>query len=294
MKSMLRFRLPAGRSGQILIPSLMFFPVFFVFAALLFETVKLSREKIRHQMGLDAGAYAEMSNLTDYVNRTAYVNGAFPFRIFKESWNCSDCPYCMLPPRNPPGGDCLYDLEAKHYGAFPITPGDSDQSDSARSWNIAYRAAKRSQGAVQLGRLSLMDDGDAAKQARTYDYPCDNNQSPQPGPDDILNCGVKNPYPVYSAWKTYSWYVTVYSTLGAVQDSQKTVYEAIASGSKFLKRGYYLNTGAGFNGGSLPKISTKKNTVDSIFYACNIFQKGNPFYPCASSFTQPPPSVNLF
>ena len=293
MKSLRRFIIASGNSGQILIPSLMFFPVFFVFAALLFETAKVSREKIRHQMGLDAGAYAEMSNLSDYVNRTAYVNGAFPFRIFKESWNCSDCPYCRLPYANPPGSDCLYDLEARHYGAFPVTPGDADQSDSARVWKIGYATGR----GAHMSKLTLMGPSKAPKELLNYLYPCDNNQNPQPGADDNFDCGVKKPYPVYSGWKTYSWYVTVYSTLGAVQDAQKAVYEAISKGSKFLRRGYYLNTGAGYGGGNLPSISTKKNVVDSIYYACKIFKPRPdlyPFYPCGVSFTAPPVSVNLF
>ena len=252
---------------------MLFIPIFFIFAALLFETAKVSREKIRHQMGLDAGAYAEVSNMTDYLNRTAYVNATFPFRIFKESWNCSDCPYCRIPyARGGGGGDCLYDIEAHYNSVFPVTQGDKEYSDSESLWKFSYANGRD----VNVPNVDLMELNHSKPPPRYtmyhYLYPCDNNQTPQPGPDDDYDCGVKKPYPVYSGWKTYSWYVTVYSTLGAVQEAQKAVYEAIASGSKFLRRGYYLNTGSGYSGGNLAVAATRKNTADTVSYACRQFK----------------------
>src|SRR6185312_5166651 len=71
-------RLYRSRAGQIFIPAMLMFPTLFLFVYLIYETAKLSREKIRHQFALDAAAFVEMTNYSDFLNRTAYVNGAFP------------------------------------------------------------------------------------------------------------------------------------------------------------------------------------------------------------------------
>ena len=74
-----------GREGQLAIPSLFLLPSLFLFVYLIFETAKLSREKIRHQFALDAAAFIEMTNYSDFLNRSAYClrglrkwPGAFP------------------------------------------------------------------------------------------------------------------------------------------------------------------------------------------------------------------------
>ena len=77
----------AARAGQILIPSLLIIPSLLLFVYLLFETTKLSREKIRQQFAVDSAAFIQMSDYTNLLNRTAYVNGAFPSRIFKEMYD---------------------------------------------------------------------------------------------------------------------------------------------------------------------------------------------------------------
>src|SRR5271156_291136 len=73
--------------GQIVIPALFVLPSLFLFVFLIFETAKLSREKIRHQFAVDAAAFVEMTNYSDFLNRSAYVNGAFPMRIFWEGFS---------------------------------------------------------------------------------------------------------------------------------------------------------------------------------------------------------------
>src|SRR3984957_11337744 len=79
-------RLMRSRGGQIVIPALLLFPTLFLFVYLIDETAKLSREKIRHQFAMDAAAFVEMTNYSDFLNRSAYVNGAFPMRIFEEGY----------------------------------------------------------------------------------------------------------------------------------------------------------------------------------------------------------------
>ena len=101
-------RLYRSRAGQIVIPAMLMFPTLFLFVYLIYETAKLSREKIRHQFAMDAAAFVEMTNYSDFLNRTAYVNGAFPMRIFEEGYwdfkaecegkvqNCSQKTYASI------------------------------------------------------------------------------------------------------------------------------------------------------------------------------------------------------
>lgn len=106
-----------GERGQILVPALMTFPMMFLFVILIVELGRLSREKIRHQFALDAGASLEMNQYTDLLNRTAYVNGAFPQRVFQDiyggSWN-----------------------EYFANGLFPGFPGSLSADD--REWPIQF------------------------------------------------------------------------------------------------------------------------------------------------------------
>src|SRR3989304_4552981 len=76
-----------SRAGQIFIPAMLLFPTLFLFVYLIYETAKLSREKIKHQFAMDAAAFVEAPNYSDFLNRTAYVNGAFPMRIFEQGYD---------------------------------------------------------------------------------------------------------------------------------------------------------------------------------------------------------------
>ena len=76
------------RRGQILLPSLFVIPSLLIFVYLLFETTKISREKIRQQFAVDSASFIQMGDYTNLLNRTAYVNGPFPHRIFRERYSC--------------------------------------------------------------------------------------------------------------------------------------------------------------------------------------------------------------
>ncbi|MDE2238142.1 MAG: hypothetical protein KGK30_09650, partial [Elusimicrobia bacterium] len=100
-----------------MLPALFLLPTLFLFVFLIFETAKLSRAKIRHQFAVDAAAFVEMTNYSDFLNRSAYVNGAFPMRIFWEGFHdgpgidCQGRDPCPKPPitRNPaPINEILY------------------------------------------------------------------------------------------------------------------------------------------------------------------------------------------
>ena len=105
------------RRGQILLPSLLVLPVLFLFVILICEVGKLSRDKIRQQFALDTAASLEMEQYTDTLNRLAYINGAFPDRIFREIYGQS---------------------WGSYYGAglFPAAPAGVDES--AAVWPIGF------------------------------------------------------------------------------------------------------------------------------------------------------------
>ena len=74
-----------NKRAQIVLPAILLIPTILLVIYLLFETAKLSREKIRHQFALDTAAFTELTSASQYLNATAYLNGAFPFRIFREN-----------------------------------------------------------------------------------------------------------------------------------------------------------------------------------------------------------------
>ena len=114
------------RRGQILIPALLVFPSLFLFVLLLFDSGMLSREKIRRQFALDAAATIETDQYTDILNRIAYVNGAFPERVFKIGM-----------------GD--YWQQAWSQGLFPADPSRAqgeEPSPKAADWNMEFGSAR--------------------------------------------------------------------------------------------------------------------------------------------------------
>ena len=129
-----------SRTGQIVIPAMLLFPTLFLFVYLIYETAKLSREKIKHQFAMDAAAFVEATNYSDFLNRTAYVNGAFPMRIFDEGFkttmiDCDQLDGCS-------GPKSLWEIMCKN-GDFPMAggtcdPGAKNEYKSEKSWDIAF------------------------------------------------------------------------------------------------------------------------------------------------------------
>lgn len=221
-----------SREGQILIPSLLVIPSLFLFVYLIFETAKLSREKIRQQFAVDSAAFIQMGDYTNILNRTAYVNGAFPYRIFKEAHNCPQACSYPVDPKDPKqencynitkGGDtiCLYKM-LYDSGAVPkYTADDNCQTeamplDNEPEWKIAFSPARAEM----------------------------NNNPPDTGPGVTLitadqGLGVDIYWPAVVA--TYQFYAKVYRMLGQVEDSQMTVFEHLTDNFAFFRTSYSLN-----------------------------------------------------
>ncbi|MFI5346941.1 MAG: hypothetical protein ACHQ51_11260 [Elusimicrobiota bacterium] len=218
-----------SRRGQIIIPSLLLFPTMFLFVYLIYETAKLSREKIRHQFAIDSAAFVEMTNYSDFLNRTAYVNGAFPMRIFEEGYDTM-MDDCAGPPDKhdpcPPsksdypreGGDVSYADVLYKNGAFPRSAQLGKHSYSNEpSWDIEYSAGRQQ----QMTDRNLTDPFLLFIQQDAYWF--------------------WHPYSV--ATQIYQLYVQIYSLLGSVEDAQKQVLTRLASDHSFMKKSYWLNTG---------------------------------------------------
>jgi len=206
-----------------------------LFVYLIYETAKLSREKIRHQFAVDAAVFVEMTNYSDFLNRTAYVNGAFPMRIFDEGFKETriDCD----------GKDVCdnYDCSTKHHcvhetislweimcrnGDFPMAGGTcnpnarTEYGNSDSKWDIRFGgwgADKNSGNPPGLGRdtLAILTMNDANSYWINWD---DANQ-------------------------IYKLYVQIYQLLGSVEDAQYSVLQRLAAQHNFLKKSYWLNTG---------------------------------------------------
>jgi hypothetical protein len=217
-------RAPRGRRGQIVIPALLLFPTLMLFVYLIYETAKLSREKIRHQFALDAAAFVEMTNYSDFLNRTAYVNGAFPMRIFEQGYDdfpaecegkvehCESISYAEILYRN---------------GIFPRSQSGKKSYKDELVWDIAYGGAgagKNSNPPQLQDPVELTTKDDANKFWLPFDV----------------------------ATEIYKLYVQVFSLLGSVEDAQWQVLKRLSKDSNhsFLQKSYWLNTGDPVNYGA--------------------------------------------
>ncbi len=229
-----------SRRGQIVIPAMLIFPTLFLFVYLIYETAKLSREKIRHQFAMDAAAFVELTNYSDFLNRSAYVNGAFPMRIFEEGYydfmadcegkvqNCNQKTYASILFQN---------------GAFPhlggsYANGHNPEGQSAfqglGKWSIQYdnnRASRKNENPPDLTSWMPPGSADIAKHYELFTM------------DDADN--YWHPYDL--ATEIYKLYVQIYSLLGSVEDAQYQVLTRLTTGGSvphsFLQKSYWLNTG---------------------------------------------------
>jgi len=209
---------PRLRRGQILIPSLLVIPTLLIFVYLIFETAKLSREKIRQQFAVDSAAFIQMGDYTNLFNRTAYVNGAFPYRIFKEAYACPPNDYLQRTDNN--GQKCPFDM-LYEAGAFPKykndTGGGAAQSlDGEKKWEMEFDDTFR--------------PGINEKPSDTEEFTLITEEQSKK---------------IYIFWdpaiSVYKFYASVYSLLGSVEESQMTVFERLTGNFNFFRKSYYLN-----------------------------------------------------
>ncbi|MCR4819576.1 MAG: hypothetical protein K5838_00455 [Elusimicrobiales bacterium] len=213
------------RSGQILIPSLLVIPSLLIFVYLLFETTKLSREKIRQQFAIDSAVFIQMGDYTNLFNRTAYVNGAFPYRIFKEQYGCGEDYNYSEETADTGQKKCMYELLIES-GAIPNYTKDTEfNTNSPRTpteipWDIRYSRNDNSNNPVEGSNENIPELWIINK-------------------DQAVN--------YYLGWdfliSVYQFYAEVYTLLGSVEAAQIEVFNRITDKSTFLRKSYYLNAG---------------------------------------------------
>ncbi|MDE2314650.1 MAG: hypothetical protein KGL04_10815 [Elusimicrobia bacterium] len=250
-----------GRRGQILIPALFIFPSLMLFVWLIYETAKLSQEKIRHQFAIDAAAFVEMTNYSDFLNRSAYVNGAFPMRIFQEVFQDQpvDCggrtdAVCGGPGASCPGASPWYDVLYQE-GIFPRSLHESGGSSSMDP-TCHPTAQETSDYSHDEGTWDIGYGGIGTVKNKVWDPDI-------PGPTPDVNSGGSPPPPwsqdtlvlfrlraasywdvQYSDFSTiYGLYTQVYQLLGSVEGAQYSVLQRLASNHDFLAKSYWLNAG---------------------------------------------------
>ncbi|MCR4294627.1 MAG: hypothetical protein NUW21_03775, partial [Elusimicrobia bacterium] len=199
-----------SRAGQIVIPAMLLFPTLFLFVYLIYETAKLSREKIKHQFAMDAAAFVEATNYSDFLNRTAYVNGAFPMRIFEQGYkdfraecegkveHCEDITYAEILYQN----GIFPRSQSRGTGSGPPT----EFTGSDDKWDIAYGGTgtgKNSENPTLQDPVILFSLQDAQKFWHSWDL----------------------------ASEVYKLYVQVFSLLGSVEDAQWQVLKRLTKDS---------------------------------------------------------------
>jgi hypothetical protein len=221
------------RLGQVIIPALFLFPTLMLFVYLIYETAKLSREKIRHQFAIDAAVFVEMTNYSDFLNRTAYVNGAFPMRIFDEGFYDTKLDCDMKSGCN--GPKSLWWILCQN-GVFPMRGGDcSTRSDygTEPQWDIRY-------GGKGGGKNSSPPDLASNPSGNADVMTILTGLNPEDDANRFwLNWDDAN--------QIYKLYVQIYQLLGSVEDAQYSVLMRLAAQHNFLRKSYWLNTGSDLN-----------------------------------------------
>jgi hypothetical protein len=222
-----------------------------LFVYLIFETAKLSRDKIRHQFAIDSAAFVEMTNYSDFLNRSAYVNGAFPMRIFREGFHGTELnntgrAACNSAVDHYSNGSSI-NLDDVLYGegAFPRDDSDpngsTEQSGKSQPWKIVFNNQSERAG-LNTSDSSAIDSAIDSKSAHndSNGKSCDKTPCLTLISEKTANCWNIN---FEDSTQIMNMYVQIYQLLGSVESAQYSVLERLAAGHQFLTKSYYLNLG---------------------------------------------------
>ncbi|MBT3393008.1 MAG: hypothetical protein HN833_03115 [Elusimicrobiaceae bacterium] len=208
-----------GRQGQILLPAVLLIPTILLAIYLIYETAKLSREKIRNQFAIDTAAFTEMTIASTFINASAYSSAAFPYRGLGELLRPDEK---VLKPEAAYPDEVelsLYDYVYRA-GGFPAMeePGDKPKAD-AKTWKLEYYTGTRD---------------DWMKEPPEFDE------------DTVYIVGSEEMADTHKVTKEYAinalkTYLVVYYKLGNIFKDQKTVYEKLSKHRHFFKKAYFLN-----------------------------------------------------
>lgn len=210
-----------NKKAQIALPAILLIPTILLVIYLLFETTKISKEKIRHQFALDTSSFVEMTSLSNYLNATAYVNGAFPFRLFRDFFEANNP---QLKPDETSEATNLQPISLYDYyyqaGAFPaMSDYNSSPKATDTKWDLHYYNKTRPGWEKETPKVD-----------KDKFYPINEEEL------------AKN-YQAYWDVDVLQLYFMVYYYLGNIYEDQKKVYERLVKDNEFFRKGYFFNTG---------------------------------------------------
>ncbi len=211
-----------NKKAQIVLPAVLLIPTILLVIYLLFETTKISKEKIRHQFALDTSSFVEMTSLSQYLNATAYVNGAFPFRLFRDFFEANNPQ--LKPDEYAEDAANLKPISLYDYyyqaGAFPaMSDYNSSPKATDTKWDLHYYGDTRKEWEKDLPKV---DDSKF--------YPINSQE-------------LAKTHQAYWDVDILQLYFMVYYYLGNIYEDQKKVYERLVKDNEFFRKGYFYNTG---------------------------------------------------
>lgn len=211
-----------NKKAQIVLPAVLLIPTILLVIYLLFETTKVSKEKIRHQFALDTSSFVEMTSLSQYLNATAYVNGAFPFRLFRDFFEANNPQ--LKPDEYAENASNLRPVSLYDYyyqaGAFPaMSDYNSSPKATDTKWDLHYYGNTRKEWEKDIPKV----DDDKF-------YPINSEE-------------LAKTHQAYWDVDVLQLYFMVYYYLGNIYEDQKKVYERLVKDNEFFRKGYFYNTG---------------------------------------------------
>jgi len=231
-----------NKKAQIVLPAILLIPTILLVIYLLFETAKLSRFKIRSQFALDSAAFIELTTYSNFLNAVAYVNGAFPYRVFRENMaykiNKEDDDQS-----NYPDQISYYDLFYSA-GAFPAMgeKNTEDPKDDAGRWELKYKegAEKPEEFADGKGRpKSWNTENPQVEDDKPYGI---NNKEFVEHYKYTFKSGEGEEDKENGIFAPLTLYIAVYKMFENIFENQKKVYERLTEGGEFFRKSYYYNS----------------------------------------------------
>lgn len=215
-----------SRRGQILLPAVLLIPTMLLAIYLIYETAKLSREKIRNQFAIDTAAFTEISTASNFLNASAYVSGPFPYRVLGEVLKPEEKVLEAEDFSENQEPLSLYDY-VYQAGGFPAMENPKDTPEAKEeTWKLEYYEN---------------EDGESTREGWMQEPPDFDGDRDEPyivGSEEITNTHKVNKEYATSALKNY---LVTYYTLGNIFRDQQTVYEKLSDSHNLFKKAYFLN-----------------------------------------------------
>ena len=228
-----------NQKAQIVLPAILLIPTILLVIYLLFETAKLSRFKIRSQFALDSAAFIELTSYSNFLNAVAYVNGAFPFRVFRENM--------MYPVPKEEEDDYEGPKEITYYdlfyqaGAFPaMSKVESNPKDNAGRWELKYVETDKQED-VEKGEGRPKSWNTDSPQVNDWKYGI-NKQEWVKHYKYVYNSDEDEDDKENGIFSPLTLYIAVYKMFENIYENQKKVYERLTAGGEFFRKSYYYNS----------------------------------------------------